>query len=437
MTLILSIFFCFWRGKKLDLGKKILYYRKKKQLTQGELSLGICSVPYLSKVENDKIKPSLEILELLSKKLGFVSSYLLQEENNALSEKILLWKEYLDLRNIKKSKIIHHELLKLIRNEDNLDLLNLYELYYMQYILLINDSTIDTYDLNKFNSIKPFLQESYMYDFHKQLGRYYYRKNMLDNALECYLKILNISDKKNSEDYDFYFQLSLVYSRLLNPTKALIYAHKALVGFEKQLNYQRALECNLLLSIIYNDLFSPEEARDILMRMLKNNLPHYLPSDFEAKIYQNLGYSYFLLEDFNHALTYFKKSYTYKKTNAEKLNSLYMSCLSIVRSSSIDYFEFYSSIDEGLRLSVSEKNKNYHYKFIVLKHSYKNKWNDSRFIDFIEKSILPEFTKNNDYHFLITIYEGLQTYYQNNYHYKKALFYFTQLENLKKRSIIQ
>ncbi|MCU4934950.1 helix-turn-helix domain-containing protein, partial [Bacillus cereus] len=54
----------------VDYGKLLFYLRMKKNLTQQELSAGICSIPYLSKVENSKITPSNEILTFLLKRVN-------------------------------------------------------------------------------------------------------------------------------------------------------------------------------------------------------------------------------------------------------------------------------------------------------------------------------------------------------------------------------
>lgn len=38
-------------GRELDLGKRLLFYRKKNKLTQEVLAKGICSISYYSKIE--------------------------------------------------------------------------------------------------------------------------------------------------------------------------------------------------------------------------------------------------------------------------------------------------------------------------------------------------------------------------------------------------
>lgn len=44
------------------IGKQVFYKRLQQKMTQEELCQGICSVSYLSKIENGKIEASEEIL---------------------------------------------------------------------------------------------------------------------------------------------------------------------------------------------------------------------------------------------------------------------------------------------------------------------------------------------------------------------------------------
>ena len=39
----------------MDIGEKIYYHRKKRGLAQKEVAHGICSVPYLRKIENNNM----------------------------------------------------------------------------------------------------------------------------------------------------------------------------------------------------------------------------------------------------------------------------------------------------------------------------------------------------------------------------------------------
>ena len=52
------------------IGERIRQLRLHKKLTQGELVDGICSITYLSRVENNQIKPSYNCLSKIAYRLG-------------------------------------------------------------------------------------------------------------------------------------------------------------------------------------------------------------------------------------------------------------------------------------------------------------------------------------------------------------------------------
>ena len=54
----------------MGIGSKIRYFRTKNNLTQKELAVGVCATSYLSKIENEIVEPSDEMLDIFSSKLG-------------------------------------------------------------------------------------------------------------------------------------------------------------------------------------------------------------------------------------------------------------------------------------------------------------------------------------------------------------------------------
>jgi len=54
----------------MNVGSLIKYYRTKQGMTQSELVEGICSVPHLSKIENNGKEGNDQTIDLLLKRLG-------------------------------------------------------------------------------------------------------------------------------------------------------------------------------------------------------------------------------------------------------------------------------------------------------------------------------------------------------------------------------
>ena len=61
-----------------NIGSIIKELRKKKKFSQKQLAEGICSIEYISKIENNKKSPSTEIASKLLAKLGADSDMFLQ-----------------------------------------------------------------------------------------------------------------------------------------------------------------------------------------------------------------------------------------------------------------------------------------------------------------------------------------------------------------------
>jgi transcriptional regulator with XRE-family HTH domain len=77
----------------INLGRLIFLNRIEKGMTQDQLSKSICSVPYLSKLENNKINPSEDILYHLLKRLD-IEIDMVQNEYKELIYVLEQWYEY-------------------------------------------------------------------------------------------------------------------------------------------------------------------------------------------------------------------------------------------------------------------------------------------------------------------------------------------------------
>ncbi len=78
----------------MNIGEKLYYYRNKIGLTQEQLAHGICSVSYLSKIENNKCDASPEVLELLVGKLGIPLEEESQEKLAEINRLLEEWFEF-------------------------------------------------------------------------------------------------------------------------------------------------------------------------------------------------------------------------------------------------------------------------------------------------------------------------------------------------------
>lgn len=72
----------------MKLGERIRQIRIHREMTQGELVKGICSITYLSRIENGQIKPSQSFLQKVAKKLDIDVNHLIKVNMHSAEETI-------------------------------------------------------------------------------------------------------------------------------------------------------------------------------------------------------------------------------------------------------------------------------------------------------------------------------------------------------------
>ncbi|WP_010096352.1 helix-turn-helix domain-containing protein [Ornithinibacillus scapharcae] len=120
--------------------KKLKYYRKRLELKQIEISYGICSVSYYSKIENGVVEPSEELLTLLCNRLNI--SILDIKDNDSLittlCSKINEFNKYIRNRNPGMIEQIYQEVTTIAANSNNPEIYLVLELFHLRMSLIKN-----------------------------------------------------------------------------------------------------------------------------------------------------------------------------------------------------------------------------------------------------------------------------------------------------------
>lgn len=119
----------------VDYGKLLFYLRMKKNLTQQELSAGICSIPYLSKVENSKITPSNEILTFLLKRVNICIDNLNLDKENIITNLERLYQAIIKREESRVIDQLKNTIDSKIKNVYFTDLLFYYDLISLRYFI--------------------------------------------------------------------------------------------------------------------------------------------------------------------------------------------------------------------------------------------------------------------------------------------------------------
>jgi transcriptional regulator with XRE-family HTH domain len=270
---------CLSEAKMKDYrGMYIQQIRKEKDISMEALSHGICSISYLSKIENNEVNASDEIINLLLKKLNI--------------------------------EIIENESLKEVGNL----LTSFFELLF-EYDLKI----YDVVDKLTFYDGKLFGSPIYLdYELFKM-----YAKEVCGTVFDSYLDLsdyISFMNKKQKDLYSIYMTWTQQNSELKIDKNIQLFLLKGQAGNElKNRNnfksydllkeaYNIAIEkcnlisvCDILMDMAWTsfpDLCKVEECYSKILDIVKQHLQTKVKKQYEAMIYYN--YSVFLLMDKNY-----------------------------------------------------------------------------------------------------------------------------------------
>jgi tetratricopeptide (TPR) repeat protein len=403
-------------------GQHIRYLRNMKKLNQCELARGICSPSYLSKIETDSLSPSIEIKELLLKRLGY---YEPDEASSILIERRLKMLHELLVKNlIIEADDVYEELVQTNLNGQLKLKLDVISLFYF-----VKKS--DFIDLPKLIE-KIFYQEihlstQYKYYFYKGLGYYYYYSNKFEEAFSFFDKSILVSPQfqfSPIESAEIYYAYALTASRIKKIAVCLKYCQKSLELFQSVYSLKRCVDCHVLLGITFRRMNQYEEATrqyEIAWDLAKKE-------DYKGiylTIQHNLGYSYALIGESEKAIKHYYDCLTnpedispsnYVQTTLALITELY-------KSSS--FKDAKSWLQKGL--AVLEKNK-FLEKRISLEYKFYEYLISGEFI-LLEKlmilEVIPILEKEKQFDSLSLYAFYLATHFNNLGKYKKAASYFS------------
>ncbi|CAM4332922.1 transcriptional regulator [Bacillus manliponensis] len=221
----------------MKLGEKIRQIRIHREMTQGELVEGICSITYLSRIENGKIKPSQSFLEKVATKLNVDVKHLADANVDGIEETIeMIAQKYKETNTLTDHEI---SLLELHSREmhGTLILLNIFGVllhYYIRFDSIKKAETIYNHSHNLIpNRINEQYTEEFLY-YYIACGNYFYYVQDFLKANEYYVQADKLLSPENTLQYaEICFNMSLVKQRLItNQDISRKYSKKALEIFE-------------------------------------------------------------------------------------------------------------------------------------------------------------------------------------------------------------
>lgn len=300
------------RGGPMQIGERIRQLRIHKRLTQGELVSGICSVTYLSRIENGQIKPSYSFLQQISPKLDIDINFLVEIDATDLeSEIIKIYKHYKETNSITDKEISMFELA--IREIHSIPLLLMTYGTLIYYHVRNNKLEYAEKIINQALQIIPRQVDSQYNDvfiyYLMACGSYFYYKQDHIKANEIYTQADYILEAEDSlQRADLYYNLSLVKQRLIkNQSMSRLYSKKAYDIYTKLNVESRIVRTLITIGVQYHRDGIYEKALEYLrtaeINASKNNDLSYL-----SMIEYNYGIIYQGLRDYSSAIKHFEKS---------------------------------------------------------------------------------------------------------------------------------
>lgn len=409
----------------MKIGSVIKYLRTKSKITQNQLAKGICSIPHLSKIENNNKDANQETIELLLERLGVTLKYITNKDKEI---KVLLDQLIDNIHYYQKAEAQETYKKLEISNEfiPFTPYLYIYELYVMRYLLFIGNvdgAGVQKKWLNKHR--KNFSQyETYLFNYYSAI--FLIMKGQYTQAEEALVNLLHEENANYEVQGEYFYHLSLVKGNLELSGQAIFYGKKALQFFTNQYNFKRILHTLMLLGINYTHSKLYQEAYDCYMHLLRN-VDVLEDPNFRPQIYHNIGYLMDKMGNSNESILYYKL------------------CLELLPEDSIHYLiNLYSlgeinsrggNVKEAIKyfnktLELSEKHS--HQKYLKLSQYYilELMGYDNEAIVFLEENLIPFLESIGEHQDELQRFKTqLFNYYKKQRNYEKALNYIIRSED--------
>ncbi|WP_342543096.1 helix-turn-helix transcriptional regulator [Paenisporosarcina sp. FSL H8-0542] len=408
-----------------NFGHVIKLERIRRNMKQITLAQGICTPSYLSKIENNSIVPSQEVVNLLLSRLELAIN-----QNKSLDDESYLKQ----IREIYFNAVMNKDreltaiALKEINNERYLfkDSSNFYtyQLMVLRLTLIVQNAQNDTTELiMALSELSSNFDEYQMFLFNSCLGSFYYFKHDFSLSLAAFEKAYKEHQNLSIEEWetaDFYYMLSIIYIQHQRVVISTEFIQKALAYFKDNFFYIRAVECYLVLAVAQKTSFKLDDALETLLLAKRIAIQLNLEEQFTV-IYHNLGAVMSLRGKSKEAIENYLESMTLSDRTEIKL----ISVLSIVQeyskqSNSLKVIEW---SNKGLEL-LNEQHENGLIRFKHHFNIYISK--NSNYVNF-EKVVLNAiqyFKEAKDYLYTYKYYIFLAEYFNEINKYKNAAKYY-------------
>ncbi|ATO27063.1 hypothetical protein RA13_02755 [Bacillus atrophaeus] len=411
----------------INFGRLIFLHRIEKRLTQDQLSKSICSIPYLSKLENNKISPSEDILNHLLNRLD-IEIEKVQSEYKELIHVVEQWYESIIIKDNQlidsyKKKARNYQKKRLPPDLSNfVQLLEIRDALYVKDIDAASKKILSLQKIRKNMSVQVWNYFTYFKGILYCLkSNYFLAKNLFLEAEQGF-----ISQKANPLP-ELYYHLAFANSQLHDISMAIYYAENAKHLFTQQLKYNRIIECDLIIGINLTRQERYIEAKEkfnTIITMCKSNKYYYLC----AKGLHNLAYLESQKGNNRNAIRFYEESLLFKEVNENSyLNTLlHLSEEHLKLNEKEKAYKIYNKVITYY--STYNLSKEYYYKAKVEKLKFEGEIEE--LITLLEEEVIPYFEKINNVMYLSKILYITAGMFEKERKYKKSSEYYQKAYRL-------
>ncbi|HEK9101068.1 helix-turn-helix transcriptional regulator [Bacillus pfraonensis] len=403
------------------IGKQVFYKRLQQKMTQEELCQGICSVSYLSKIENGKIEASEEILQLLCARLEIAVSDLRDVEED-VKEKLDDWLNALVHLDKGQVERIYNELQDEMQQVSDFEIINYYNLLYTRYLIMKRDLPALEEELEKlkkmYKKYSPFQKLLYTYS----KGLLYSLQYKYKQALEYLLKTESMAKEQGYYETGIYYNLALTYSQIEIDHMTLYFANVALEGFRNEYKFRHVINCQLLIAFSYIRKTQYSEAMGIFNHILREADSFADKDNIMSIALNNIGYLYYRQNNYAKAKEYYLKSLQYKEEeDLNYIDAMYEISLQCVQLK--EFEEARGWIEKGISAARKEdRYKSILYLLLMLQYKYFEK--KEVYKRFLEMEAVPFFKNEKNVKDLKKVYLELAEYFEESLEFKESNRYY-------------
>lgn len=368
----------------MRIGSLIKFYRTKRGLTQTSLANGICSVPHLSKIENNSKEANVETIRLLLERLKIDLQDVQANEKQIfdLIKDFLCHIHYLEeekATEVFKTLEGYHEIIVFT------DHIYLYELYKLRYYLLINNRDAAEYQLKWLHAQKQNFSQYERYLLLYMGALILMLRGRFEEADKQLTRIIHDQAELGSFTGELHYHLAVVKGHLEESSLAIIYGKQALQFYSNQYNFKRILHTLMSLALNYSKAKIFNEALNTYTHLLRSiellNQEHLLP-----KIYHNIGDLHLRMGDYPQALEYFQKSKAIIPANTDN----YLLCLYNLAQTQFR-LEQWEACKESFTLLKLEAKKQQvvHYRLFASFYLFMLEGEKDKAMTFLEEKLVP------------------------------------------------